>query len=531
MRSRRSISGMSAVVLMLVSGAWACDKAGTPTDLVAAAAPNPKGKRDTTPPTVPQNLKASVISSVQIDLAWSPSTDNKSVAGYEIYRDNAKVGTTSRTAYSATGLSPQTTYTFKVLAYDAAGNRSDTSAPVSATTLPPPNLGGGDPIRGQALFVAECSSCHTSRDGLDLPYFHMSSSDILRRAQPHVGSPGAEDIAAYISTLAVNPAPNKFTRIYQPGGRILSSDVEFAVNLFGKDEWPDFSTWGTQRLLALTALDVPVAIPMPFWSDEIDNSDWMPAIAPREKFIARTYLDAYYADRTKIGQLIKAITDTQYKLLDAADPDAPCPGRSIDDAPRYQAVECFESMKWVANLVGQHLIRNGLPRTFDNRLSAALYRVGYQARQAIKFGKGAELGPNANLLWAQWAYLGWAIQRPYINNPFYVAEAMPPMNLHRHGTFLLLRDAVDGARGSLQPYEDVMSLGHHSLPGEWTYRPTKWGLEHLLERLNNGDVPADRAQARSYMEVRIPRNVQSKVTPAQWAVLDSLIKQIAAKLQ
>src|SRR3989449_4997214 len=93
---------------------------------------------DTTPPSVPTNLSASAVSSSQMNLSWTASTDNVGVAGYTIYRGGSQIATTSLTSYSDTSLSPSTTYTYTVAAYDAAGNVSALSASASAATLPPP---------------------------------------------------------------------------------------------------------------------------------------------------------------------------------------------------------------------------------------------------------------------------------------------------------------------------------------------------------------------------------------------------------
>jgi len=63
------------------------------------------------------------------------------VAGYNILRNGTKVGTSTTTSYTDNGLSSNTTYTYAVTAYDAAGNASPAgnSATVTtpATTTPP----------------------------------------------------------------------------------------------------------------------------------------------------------------------------------------------------------------------------------------------------------------------------------------------------------------------------------------------------------------------------------------------------------
>ncbi len=93
-----------------------------------------KTTTDTTPPTVPTNLKATAASSSTISLTWTASTDNVGVAGYTIYRNATKVGTSTATSYSDTGLAASTAYSYTVSAYDAAGNQSGQSAAASATT-------------------------------------------------------------------------------------------------------------------------------------------------------------------------------------------------------------------------------------------------------------------------------------------------------------------------------------------------------------------------------------------------------------
>jgi chitodextrinase len=89
------------------------------------------GLGDTTPPTVPTNLTATLGSLTQINLSWTASTDNVGVTGYQIYRDGSQIATTAGTSYQDTGLSPDLTYTYRVAAYDAAGNVSGLSNEVS----------------------------------------------------------------------------------------------------------------------------------------------------------------------------------------------------------------------------------------------------------------------------------------------------------------------------------------------------------------------------------------------------------------
>lgn len=91
---------------------------------------------DTQPPTTPAGLAATSNNAGAVALSWNASTDNVGVAGYTVYRDGAIVGTSPATAttYTDTTAASATTYDYTVAAYDAAGNRSAQSAPLSVTT-------------------------------------------------------------------------------------------------------------------------------------------------------------------------------------------------------------------------------------------------------------------------------------------------------------------------------------------------------------------------------------------------------------
>ncbi len=91
-------------------------------------------------PTMPANLSATVLSASAINLAWTASTDNVGVTGYKIFRNNSPIGTSVVASFSDTGLSANTSYSYTVLAYDAAGNESNQSVGASATTLRNPDI-------------------------------------------------------------------------------------------------------------------------------------------------------------------------------------------------------------------------------------------------------------------------------------------------------------------------------------------------------------------------------------------------------
>jgi chitodextrinase len=91
------------------------------------------GGGDSEPPSTPSGLSLSGVGTNSLSLAWSASTDNVGVAGYELYLNGSKVGTTTARSYSFGGLGCGTSYTLAVAAYDAAGNHSP-KASLTATT-------------------------------------------------------------------------------------------------------------------------------------------------------------------------------------------------------------------------------------------------------------------------------------------------------------------------------------------------------------------------------------------------------------
>lgn len=93
------------------------------------------GPPDTEAPTTPANLSASNTTDTTTNLSWTASTDNVSVAGYDVYQDGNLIGTASGTTYTATGLTALTSYDFYVVAKDNAGNTSGNSNTVTVVTL------------------------------------------------------------------------------------------------------------------------------------------------------------------------------------------------------------------------------------------------------------------------------------------------------------------------------------------------------------------------------------------------------------
>ncbi|MBS0421997.1 MAG: fibronectin type III domain-containing protein [Proteobacteria bacterium] len=95
---------------------------------------------DTTPPTAP-TVAVLASSSTEIDITWSGATDNIGVTGYIVERCTGTgcssfvaQGSPTTSPFYSTGLTPNTTYIFRMRALDAAGNASPNSNLLTVTT-------------------------------------------------------------------------------------------------------------------------------------------------------------------------------------------------------------------------------------------------------------------------------------------------------------------------------------------------------------------------------------------------------------
>ncbi len=91
---------------------------------------------DTVVPSQPQNLTATARTAAEVDLSWEPSVDNVAMAGYDIYRDAIKIDSAGwwATGYSDITVTPSTTHTYTVVAFDSSRNPSEASNPLTITT-------------------------------------------------------------------------------------------------------------------------------------------------------------------------------------------------------------------------------------------------------------------------------------------------------------------------------------------------------------------------------------------------------------
>jgi chitodextrinase len=160
-----------------------------PSPAVSVTTPKPV---DTTPPTQPTGLMATAASPSQINLQWKASTDSIGVAGYYVYRNGIKIATVTTTSYGDANLSASTKYSYYVVAFDGAGNKSTASATVSATTQTQAtktltmegtvrNLKTGTPISNAYVHTGTVATAH----GMAFAYTNTSGQYVLTGLIPN----------------------------------------------------------------------------------------------------------------------------------------------------------------------------------------------------------------------------------------------------------------------------------------------------------------------------------------------------------
>jgi hypothetical protein len=143
---------------------------------------------DTAPPTTPTHVAAQVVSSSQVNLTWAGSTDDVAVAGYYVFRNGGQIATTSTTSSSDMGLSPSTTYSYTVQAFDVGNNVSGQSSPPTTVMTLPASTNPPVISNVQATSVTQTSAAISW------------STDILSSSQVNYGTS-----SSYTSSTTLDP--------------------------------------------------------------------------------------------------------------------------------------------------------------------------------------------------------------------------------------------------------------------------------------------------------------------------------------
>ncbi len=130
------------------------------------------GETDTTPPQQPQSLRALGASLTEVSLAWSITSDNIAIATYNVYRDGDLISHTPFPVYRDSGLTPDTEYSYTIVAQDEAGNSSSPSVAAIGRVLNAPDTDAPD--------MPSSITIEAATQSVDLFWSHSNIGDLVR---------------------------------------------------------------------------------------------------------------------------------------------------------------------------------------------------------------------------------------------------------------------------------------------------------------------------------------------------------------
>ena len=390
----------------------------------------------------------------------------------------------------------------------------------------------GDPILGLIAFENECASCHATRDGFDLALFSFTDTTIIRRALGHVDMSTSLDIVAHIQSLPVRQTRGEESSPFQPGGRRLGSDYQFAINTFGADQWPADLT--SEDLRRIDMRRTEVAVKFPVWSIEENNLDWMPDEPVPDHLLdyrdgrARSALDKLYREGSILALMgaVDALSDGD---KDRDNPDAPC---IMNPISQLRARECFEARRWASSLGAQYMLRYGLDAPVHHDVHDVWWDVGNVARRTVTSSAVRDEIDNGVDNWVSWMWIGWAFE-PNAHASVYLSLGLQRKGMLRHATFHILKSQVERGRNSSRPYRDLRNVPRFS-PDAWLMNAMEFGYRHLLERLEDGDLPTGSAGGLTLAISETERayvDAANRLTADQAAVLAALRGQVLEYLR
>lgn len=163
---------------------------------------------DTTPPSPAPVLSTTAVYPTRVYLSWTGSTDDISQVWYALEQDGVQVSANQLGYRSATilDLTPATTYTFKVTARDASGNKAESNVlsvttPAATDATPPSaptNLRLSSETSAPEIWLDWDASTDDSDPESEILY------DVYINGEPEHGAIGGTDTIVYCRATGEN---------------------------------------------------------------------------------------------------------------------------------------------------------------------------------------------------------------------------------------------------------------------------------------------------------------------------------------
>ncbi len=193
---------------------------------------------DTEPPTQPGPLSFTGVSSTSVTVNWTASTDNVGVTGYRVFRDGAQIAAVATLSFTDSSAASDTTYSYSVVAVDAAGNTSLARTDSVTTDPAPPDPDFALRINaGGPAYVDSAGNTWSADTGYNTGKVSSDSATVVGTSDPQLFKTlRFDDIAAPHLVYAFNvPNGNYLVRLHlaetsgankAPGKRIFDVDIQ-----------------------------------------------------------------------------------------------------------------------------------------------------------------------------------------------------------------------------------------------------------------------------------------------------------------
>lgn len=257
-------STLTAPIVLAPGAAWgvyvnARDAAGNVSQASTSLPVNvPQCQVDSQAPTVPTGLRGTVAGTTAT-LNWNASTDNVAVSGYDVYRNNIKVGSTNTLGYTDTGLAANTTYQYTVAARDAQGNVSARGSSLSLTSgsvctdviCSTAQVATDTDIPWGLAALPDGTVLYSRRDAQDIVLLNPTtgvkrSVGVIPNVQGTDGEggllglaipPGFPNTDSWLYVYHTSPTDNRIVRIRYVNGRLDTATLEVLLKGIGRNKY------------------------------------------------------------------------------------------------------------------------------------------------------------------------------------------------------------------------------------------------------------------------------------------------------
>jgi hypothetical protein len=202
-------------------------------------------------PSTPTNVVATLASATSVTVTWTPSPLNDGVISYSIYRNGAKVGESTTTTYTDTGLAQQTTYVYSIAANCKSGVISDRSVETAQSTITtvditPPRVISNQPPANFVGVSSSATATVTFSEPMDSASVVAASTFTLRVTAGGAAIPGSVSYnkttrVAEFKPTNILPNPVNITATVTTAAKDLAGNAmaaAFSWNFTTRDDTP-----------------------------------------------------------------------------------------------------------------------------------------------------------------------------------------------------------------------------------------------------------------------------------------------------